>query len=104
MLTLQASTPLRVLWRGPWSSPEATGDSRIAFRSGALVERAKLLDEASGDLFEWTLSEHINGEVKPGDLVHVTLEVRIDDRSGRPRPKFRVVDAKPAKSAASAAV
>src|SRR4051794_9854159 len=106
------TTPLRVLWRGTYSAETDQGDSRIAFKSGQLVEHVKLMDESTGELYDWTLGEHINGQVKSGDVIEVAAECSAQvavghSRSGREytttKYKFKVVDAKPAKLSAPAA-
>jgi hypothetical protein len=100
---LISTGPVQVLFRGTYSN---AGDSDpIAYRSGTLVEFVKLMDLETGGIFDWTLGEHVDGDVAPGHTLTLTAEQSAEvtvghSRSGREytttKYKHRIVACAPA--------
>jgi hypothetical protein len=101
------TSPVRVVWRGTYSQESDQGDNRIAYKSGKLVEHCKLIDETTGDLLDWTVAEHVNGEVQVGGVYELEAEQRTEQTTGHSRTgreyvatkiKHKIVGAKSVKA------
>ena len=76
--------PVMVLFRGTSSDQTDQGDSRIAFKSGKLVEYVKVMDPSTGDIWDMTLAESSNGEVQTQGVYNLKMSnVRRSSLGGR---------------------